>query len=170
GIPDDFDEEVMDDFEELWINHPMYLIRNITDFLPLFQNEQMKLKVGERFHYNNAGYILLGLIVEQATGLAFTKYVEENIFKKADMEHSGYFELDRLPEKTAIGYIELPDDAWKTNIYSLPVKGGADGGAFVTVSDMEKLWDALFNYKLLREDLTNKLLTPYTQEEEDGSY
>jgi len=170
GIPDYFDEEVMDDFEELWVENPMYLMRSLESFLPLFQNEPMKLKVGERFHYNNAGYILLGLIVEQASGLKFPDYVTENIFRKAGMENAGYFEFDALPGQTAIGYIELPEGTWKTNIYSLPVKGGSDGGAFVTVNDMVRLWDALLNYELLSESFTNKLLTPYAQEDEGDFY
>lgn len=114
GIPDYFDEEVMDDFEELWVRNPMYLIRTLKDFLPLFQNQPMKLKVGERFHYNNAGYILLGLIVEQVSKLPFTDYVEKNIYKKAGMVNSGYYEFDSLPQNTALGYIDFPYGTWKT--------------------------------------------------------
>jgi len=170
GIPDYFDEEVMDDFEELWINHPMYHIRCSRDFLPLFQNEHMKSKMGERFHYNNAGYILLGLVVEQLSGLSFTDYVEANIFKKAGMVNSGYYAFDALPENTAIGYIDNSDGTWKSNIYSLPVKGGPDGGAYVTAKDMVRLWEALINHKLLNEALTNQLLTAHTQVKEGSFY
>lgn len=159
GIPDYFDEEVMTDFEELWIKNPMYQIKKLKDFLP--QDERMKLQVGQSFHYNNAGYILLGLIVEQATKLEFSDYVQECIFKKANMMDSGYFTFDSLPPNTALGYIDRPDGTWKTNIYSLPVKGGADGGAFVTVVDMVKLWDALFNFQLLSEEYTNGLTEEY---------
>ena len=39
------------------------------------------------------------------------------------MTESGYFSLDSLPPNTALGYIDNPDGTWKTNIYSLPVKG-----------------------------------------------
>lgn len=170
GVPDYFDEEVMDDFEELWVEHPMYLIRKLEDFLPLFQNESMTFNPGERFHYNNAGYILLGLIVEKVSGLSFTKYVEENIFNKAEMATSGYFEMDQLPAQTALGYIDLPDGEWKTNIYALPAKGGADGGAYVTAEDMMRLWDALLAYDLISEANTNKLLSPYVQAEEEDEY
>lgn len=170
GIPDYFDEEVMDDFEELWVKNPMYLMRTLEDFLPLFQYQPMKLKVGERFHYNNAGYILLGLIVEQVSQLKFSEYVKENIFKKADMSSSGYFEFDSLPKHTALGYIDLPNGKWKTNIYSLPVKGGSDGGAFVSVNDIANLWDSLINYKLLNEEHTNKLLTPYVRTNGKNSF
>jgi CubicO group peptidase (beta-lactamase class C family) len=170
GIPDYFDEEVMDDFEELWVNNPMYRLRSLRDFLPLFQNESMKFAVGERFHYNNAGYILLGLVVEQASGLVFTDYVEERIFKTAGMVDSGYFAFDALPERTALGYIDNSDGTWKTNVYSLPAKGGSDGGAFVTAQDMVRLWEALMSYQLLNEPLTNQLLTAHIQVKEDSYY
>ncbi|MCU9614911.1 beta-lactamase family protein [Caldibacillus lycopersici] len=161
GIPDYFDEDEMDDFEELWVNTPMYHIRSLENFLPLFQDLPMKFSLGEKFHYNNAGYIILGLIVEKYRHMPFTNYVEEHIFKKAGMKDSGYFVLDALPKNTAFGYLDLPNGEWKTNIYSLPVKGGSDGGAFVTVNDMANFWDSLVHHQLLTEEFTNKLLTPY---------
>lgn len=167
GIPDYFDEEVMEDFADLWVSQPMYLMRNGRDFLPLFQHEPMKLKVGERFHYNNAGYILLGLVVEQLSGKGFDDYVTENIFKRAGMEQSGYFELDALPRNTALGYIDEEDGSWKSNIYSVPVKGGADGGAFITVEDMHRFWQALMKFELLGEAMTQQLLTPYIHTDDD---
>lgn len=170
GIPDYFDEEVMKDFEELWINKPMYHIRKLRDFLPLFQNEPMKFHVGELFNYNNAGYILLGLIIEEVSKLEFSDYIQKNIFDKANMKDSGYFSFDALPANTALGYIDNSDGTWKTNIYSLPVKGGSDGGAFVTASDMVKLWDALLNNQLLTEEYTNKIMTAHVQINEDSFY
>lgn len=130
----------------------------------------MKFPAGEKFHYNNAGYILLGLIVEQASKLEFSDYVQQYIFSKANMEYSGYFSFDSLPSNTALGYIDNPDGTWKTNIYSLPVKGGSDGGAYVTVEDMTKLWEALVNNQLLNESNTNKLLSTHTQVNENGFY
>ena len=51
----------------------------------------MKSAPGERFHYNNAGFIVLGLIVEEQSGQPFTEYVEEHIFKRCGMTNSGYF-------------------------------------------------------------------------------
>ncbi|UYZ22597.1 serine hydrolase domain-containing protein [Mesobacillus jeotgali] len=170
GVPDYFDEDVMDDFEELWIKRPMYHIRSLKDFLPMFQDEQMKFTPGESFHYNNAGYILLGLIVERASKMEFTDYVQEHIFKKAEMMDSGYFSFDTLPSNTALGYIDQPDGSWKTNIYSLPVKGGSDGGAYITAEDMSKLWKALLGQLLLKEETVNKLMTPHAQEDEINFY
>ncbi|RWZ59118.1 class A beta-lactamase-related serine hydrolase [Halobacillus fulvus] len=164
GIPDYFDEEVMEDFEDLWKERPVYQMTSPEDFLPLFQEGAMQFEPGERFHYNNAGFILLGLIIEEQTGRAFSDYIESEVFCKCGMSGSGYFELDQLPQNTALGYIDEEEDkAWRTNVYSIPKKGGADGGAFVTAPDMAKLWEALFNDTLLNEETTRELLTPRIQ-------
>ncbi|MBP2078010.1 serine hydrolase domain-containing protein [Oceanobacillus polygoni] len=170
GIPDYFDEEVMDDFEALWKETPMYTLRHLADFLPLFQNKPMKMKPGERFHYNNAGYILLGLVVEKVSGKQFTDYVEEHIFQRAGMLDSGYFSFDALPARTAIGYMVEVNGSWRTNLYSLPIRGGSDGGAFITAPDMSKCWQALLHHELLNETLTKKLLTPFMHEEGSTYY
>jgi CubicO group peptidase (beta-lactamase class C family) len=171
GIPDYFDESVMDDFEELWEKRPMYTMRTLEDFLPMFQDQKMLSQPGEKFHYNNAGYIVLGLIIEQISRMRFTDFVEANIFAKAGMMDSGYFSLDSLPKNTAIGYIDDEETGkWKTNMYAIPVVGGADGGAFVTASDMVKFWDALFTNKLLSRDTTKLMLTPHVHSDEDDYY
>ncbi|WP_339148778.1 MULTISPECIES: serine hydrolase [unclassified Sutcliffiella] len=170
GIPDYFDEDEMDDFEELWVENPMYRMRQLEDFLPLFQKQQMKFNPGEKFHYNNAGYILLGLVIEKVAGVPFSDYVEEHIFTPAQMSDSGYFSLDKLPGRTAIGYMEEEDGSWRTNSYSIPIKGGADGGAYVTAGDMAKLWQALMNGKLVSKEMLAKLLTPWIQTDNERDY
>ncbi|GAA0315309.1 serine hydrolase [Bacillus carboniphilus] len=171
GIPDYFDEATMDDFADLWKATPMYSLTTLHSFLSLFQNREMMFKPGDKFHYNNAAFIILGLVVEQQSGMNFTQYIEENIFKPCGMVDSGYFSLDQLPGNTALGYIDDEETGnWKTNIYSIPIKGGADGGAFITVADMVKLWDHLMDAKLLSEDNTRALLTPHVQEEDEEYY
>lgn len=170
GIPDYFDEDVMTDFSELWKNRPMYNIRGPKDFLPMFQNGNMEFIPGERFKYNNAGFIVLGLIIEENTGMKFTEYIEKNIFKPYGMLDSGYFSLDQLPKGSAYGYIKDDLGNWRTNIYSLPIIGGPDGGAFTTAKDLSKLWKAMFNYKILSKEVTEEILRPHINEEDDCYY
>ncbi|MFI8686985.1 serine hydrolase domain-containing protein [Rossellomorea sp. NPDC077527] len=161
GIPDYFDEDEMDDFEDLWKKIPMYHVRSGEDFLPLFQDLPMKFPPGESFHYNNAGYIILGLIIERLSGMSVQEYIEKHIFIPANMNGSGYFLLDRLPRNTAIGYIEEKDNTWRTNSYSIPIQGGADGGAFVTGPDMISFWEALLANKLLTTENTVRITEPH---------
>lgn len=168
GMPDYFDEETMNDFEKLWMDRPMYLMKTCSDFLPMFQNKPMMFEPGARFQYNNAGFIALGLVVEKITGQAFIEAAKERIFMRANMVDSGYFSLDRLPKQTAIGYIDQ-ENGWRTNQYALPIVGGADGGAFVTANDMVLFWERLMDYSLLSKEMTSRMLTPHVMIE-DGNY
>ncbi|WP_339797562.1 serine hydrolase [Paenibacillus sp. FSL R5-0744] len=170
GIPDYFDETIMGDFEELWKTQPMYTLQQLEDFVPMFRNLPMMWPPGERFHYNNTGYIVLGLLVEELSGMSFSDYVELHIFKPCGMEQSGYFTLDALPANCALGYIEEENGSWRSNIYSIPVKGGADGGAFVTAPDMQLFWNGLMNHTLLSPVLTSLLLTPHIHVDGEGYY
>jgi CubicO group peptidase (beta-lactamase class C family) len=105
------------------------------------------------------------------TGMTFPEYVAENIFRVCDMSDSGYFRMDKLPERTALGYIDSEEgNDWRTNIYSVPLVGGPDGGAFTTVLDLAKFWSGLLNAKLLGKEYTDKLLTPYVKSSNDIYY
>ncbi|MGM0898922.1 MAG: serine hydrolase [Bacillota bacterium] len=168
GIPDYFDEEMMDDFEQLWQSTPMYRMETPADFVPMFRELPPVEAPGERFRYNNAGYIALGLIIEQLTGEEFADYVEREVLRKAEMSESGYFRLDRLPKNTAFGYID-EGDSWRTNQYAIPVRGGADGGAFASAGDMAKFWARLLDGTLLSEEMRELLLTGHAING-DGAY
>src|SRR6056297_2875849 len=105
GIPDYFDESVMDEYAGLWEHFPNYRIRTSKDLLPLFIDKPMMYEPGEKFQYNNSGFVVLGLIIEAITGLAFDVYLKKNVFEPAGMSDTGYYELDRLPAKCANAYI-----------------------------------------------------------------
>lgn len=77
---------------------------------------------------------------------------------------------DQLPRNTAIGYIDHEDGTWNTNIFSIPIKGGADGGAYTTAPDVIRFWDGLLTYQLLNESTTQRLITPHVHEEGETYY
>ncbi len=174
GVPDYFDESVMDDYEALWADYPNYKIRKNKDMLPLFIDKPMMYPKGERFQYNNSGYIILALIIEKVTGIEFDEYLQKNIFDVCDMKNAGYFELDRLPAKCANSYIYDPSrDSYRTNIYSVGAKGTGDGGAFITTGDLMKFWKALLGDKLLSKKIVSKMLSKQSgdgSDPEEGYY
>lgn len=169
GMPDYFDEAVQDDYEALWQARPNYTLRRPADFLPLFRELPALFSPGERFHYNNGAFIVLGLVVEQASGMPFTEYVTREVLAPAGMPDSGYFALERLPERTAYGYIE-EEDGWRTNIYAIPAVGGADGGLFTTAPDLARFWRALLGHKLLTPETTAQMLAMHARDEDGASY
>jgi CubicO group peptidase (beta-lactamase class C family) len=133
-------------------------MRNVQDFLPLFEDKPMKGEPGQGFMYSDSGFILLGLAVEDVTGQDFRAFVAERIFGPCVMMRSGYFAMDALPEKCALGYLS-PDPAdVRTNIYSVPVIGGSDGGAFTTAEDMRRFWSALLSGRLLKPETVGRMI------------
>ena len=98
GIPDYFSEEAESDYAALWRDRPCYRMTSIRDFLPLFENAPMKAPPGQGFLYSNAGFILLGLIVEELTGQEFREVVMERVIRPCGMTRTGYFALDALPD------------------------------------------------------------------------
>lgn len=169
GIADYFDESEEDIslFENLWIETPNYSIKNLEDFLPLFAHRQPVSNPGKEFRYSNAGYILLGLLIEKVSGLSYFDYVRENIFARASMESSGFLPFDEVHENVAEGYIPDPEK-WRRNIYATTPYGASDGGAFSTVEDLAHFMKTLRNGELLCDELTREILKPHVDDETDG--
>ncbi|ROR29383.1 CubicO group peptidase (beta-lactamase class C family) [Mobilisporobacter senegalensis] len=169
GIPDYFDESLLNDYEELWKDYPNYKIRASSDIIPLFIDKPMMYQAGERFQYNNTGYVVLGLVIEKVTGFPFDNYLNEHIFRPCKMQDTGYYELDRLPANCANSYIY--DDKLKEfyiNIYSVDAKGTGAGGAFTTVIDVGKFWSKLLACDLISKDMLNQMLR--VQSHDDRHY
>lgn len=159
GVPDYFDESVMQEYEELWAEYPNYKIRHNADLLPLFIDKKMMYPRGERFQYNNTGYVLLAMILERITGVMFDEYLRQQVFEVCGMKDTGYYELDRLPANCAYHYIYDRDtDGYRTNIYSVDAKGTGAGGAFITLPDIVRFWEGLTAGKLLSLNMVSQML------------
>jgi CubicO group peptidase (beta-lactamase class C family) len=167
GIPDYYDEEKITDFNTFTLSTPWYALKGPRDYLAAFPDEAMKFAPGERFSYSNSGYILLGVVIEELTGLKYQDFVEQAIFKAIGMNQSGYFALNKLPEKTALGYVEEAE-GWRTNIFNLPIVGASDGGAFTTVHDIATLWKAFWGYEIVPKALVEIYARPYVKAETEG--
>jgi CubicO group peptidase (beta-lactamase class C family) len=168
GIPDYFDESTMNEYSELWQNFPNYKIRKSIDLIPLFIDKPMMYKAGEKFKYNNTGFVVLGLIIEKKTGLLFDEYLANNIFVPCKMKNTGYYELDRLPENCANAYIyDEERKEYYTNIYSVDAKGTGAGGAFTTINDIENFWDNLLCGELLPEKLLDEMMSIQSHQDDD---
>lgn len=160
GIPDYFDESIMSEYDELWRDYPNYKIRKSSDLIPLFIDKPMMYPAGEKFQYNNTGYVVLGLIIEKVTGQLFDEYLKEKVFEPSGMYETGYYELDRLPKNCANSYIyDEERKQYYTNIYSVDVKGTGAGGAFTTVLDINKFWENLLQGKLISKEMLNQMLS-----------
>ena len=165
GIADYFEEEPPDgsdeaDYASLWVDRPCYSIQRPADFLPLFRDLPPYWAPGERYWYSNAGYILLGMVIEEVSGLPYAEVVQDRVFDPAGMAASGFFRLDDVLPDTAIGYVSGPDGGWRTNHFSIPVVGGPDGGAMSTARDLDRFLTA-YDEGALLGDLHDVVLHPH---------
>jgi D-alanyl-D-alanine carboxypeptidase len=123
-------------------------IRSLKDYLPLFVNAPMQFEPGARNAYSNAGYVVLGLLVERLSGEDYYGYARKHIFEPAGMTRTGSFAVDSLPPNTAIGYTKGDQDApadapVHPNASELPGRGSSAGGGYSTAQDLMKFLKAL---------------------------
>src|SRR6266516_2455864 len=156
------------------VSHLLTHTSGIADVLPQFAYKPPNFRPGQGCRYCNCGYVLLGLLIEQASGLSYRDYVRQQIFAPADMRQSDFFRLDLMNDNVAEGCDPLRDEhgtilAWKKNIYSFPPIGSPDSGAYVTVSDLDRFLRQVKAGKLLSPQLTAAFFTPQVlhHEQED---
>src|SRR5262249_38682917 len=128
--------------------------RKIDDYLPLFANKPLQFEPGKRFRYSNAGFMVLGGIVQRVSGQDYFDYVREPICKPATMINRACYSVDQETPKLAVGYTHGGPGGgrskeWKNNVFLHVIKGGPAGGGYSTVEALVAFATALRNHKLL---------------------
>lgn len=169
GIGDWFEEDGADweaEWAALAAAHPLYLLRRNADYVPLFAGKEPHFPPGERYRYNGAGYILLGLLIESVTGRRYEEAVGEEVFARAGMSASGFPALDDLGPGIAEGYLTAADGPapYRTHHYATTPAAAADGGATCSAADLTAFARALRTGRLLGEETTRLALTPQVDE------
>jgi len=174
GIADDADEEAGERYEDLFLERPSYSVIETADYLPQFAGKPPNFAPGEGCRYCNVSYVLLGLMIERASGSTYRSYVAEHVFARAGMNRSGFFRMDFVESDVAEGVEAIEDEdagivGWQRNIYSYPPIGGPDGGAHVTVGDLMRFHRAVTDGRLLGPALTTELLSPKARHSARGA-
>lgn len=132
-------------------------IREVRDYLPIIAHEPLAFEPGAKASYSNSGFILLGAIVEAASGENYFDYIRDHIYAPAGMRDSDCYDLATDPPNLATGYTRIgpdgkPDPAnrWWSNIFLHVVRGGPAGGGYATAPDMLRFAAALRNAVLLK--------------------
>ncbi|MES2651838.1 MAG: serine hydrolase domain-containing protein [Bacteroidota bacterium] len=131
--------------------------KELVDF---FKNQPVDFEPGEKFEYNNSGYVVLGHIIELVSGETFEKYIKKNIFEQLEMNNSRYASDTEVVAKRAYGYHKKESGyVNKTKIsFSIPFSSGS---LMSTVEDMLKWQNALNRNLLLNANSTKKAFTKY---------
>jgi D-alanyl-D-alanine carboxypeptidase len=124
-------------------------LRHNDDFLPLFVDEPLQFEPGTDQRYSNAGYVVLGMLVERLSGEDYYDYVQRHIYQPAGMTETAHTPLAALGPGTAIGYtrgdpaVASPDAPLTRNTGFLPGRGSAAGGGYSTAADLLRYVQAL---------------------------
>ncbi|NCG25011.1 MAG: serine hydrolase, partial [Actinobacteria bacterium] len=159
GVGDYLDEEQLGDIDDFILDVSAHTLATPDDYLPQISSHPQVSAPGERFAYNNGGFVMLSIAMERATGARFHDPVRERVFEPAKMTGAGFSRSDDLPANAAFGYVK----SGRTNVFHLPVIGGGDGGAYVTAEDMSAFWIALFDGRLLSNDLAAAMIEPVSE-------
>ncbi|SEM42602.1 CubicO group peptidase, beta-lactamase class C family [Chryseobacterium taichungense] len=125
-----------------------------------FKNEPVDFKPGEKFEYNNSGYIVLGYIIEKVSGEKYEDFIRKNIFEKIGMIHSYYATDRKVIKDRAYGYHKKSDGFVNKSVISFSVPY-ASGSLMSTLDDMLKWQIALNQNLLLNQKESTKAFTKY---------
>jgi CubicO group peptidase (beta-lactamase class C family) len=145
-------------------------LRKPADYFPYFANDPLAFEPGTDSQYSNAGFIVLGAIVERVSGQPFLDYVREHIFQPAEMTNSGYNEAGSEVPGLALPYEDAGWDSCYdrsrpgspiTRKSGLPLHGSGSpaGGGYSTVEDLFKFARALRKHKLLGPSYSERIFT-----------
>lgn len=158
GIGDYLDEEAEWKPSDYVLPVPVHTLVEAEAFVPVVDGFPQVSPPGERFAYNNGGYIVLALIIERLSERGFQDWVEREVCSRAGLDRTSYLRSDDLPGDAAMGY--LFDEGNRTNVLHLPVRGNGDGGIYSTVDDLHRFWRALVTGQIVGPELVQTMITP----------
>lgn len=137
--------------------------QQITDnqVLELLKKQKKgKFRPGGEWSYSNSGYVLLGLIIEKASGQPFDEFLHDRIFAPLGMETTILYERNKnTVQSRAYGHTRVAG-RWEIQDQSLTSATRGDGRIYSSVEDLIK-WDEAWRGETLLSAEEKKLaLTP----------
>lgn len=123
-----------------------------VDYLDLIARQPKLGEPGKDWNYSNAGFMLLGRIVENVSHEDYDGYIQRHVFAPAGMRASGFDRLDEITPNLAVGYYHdgMFSSIWKMDWSKTLFKGGPAGGAYSNNTDLLLFADALRNGRLVK--------------------
>jgi CubicO group peptidase (beta-lactamase class C family) len=114
---------------------------------------------GEKFAYSNSGYILLGRVIEKASGVSYEQYINENIIKPVGLENTAYDHVQPILKNRANGYVFDGDHLVNADMGDMSGTHSA-GALHSTVDDLYKFDQALAGSKIFPSAMLDEAFQP----------
>ncbi len=126
-----------------------------------FKNEPLVFEPGTQFQYSNSNYFLLGYIIELLSGKSYQEYLNQNIFSVAGLTNTYYNLQEKIIPGRVSGYTRI-DTTLENADYLSMTTAYAAGALMANVEDLFKWHKALYDQKLIGEEMLNKATTFFT--------
>lgn len=128
----------------------------LEEMIDLFSTEPMLFAPNEQFAYSNTGYVLLGAIIEQLSGMSYGDFVKKHIFSKLGMTNSAIGGRQLVSNRA---YPYTIEDGQIVNARPIDMQWPHAAGMLLsTVEDLAKWNTALHTNKLLSSESYEQLI------------
>ena len=147
-----------------FINEPtLDLQSDVTDeqLMTSLATQPLKFEPGSAWDYSNSNYLLLGIVIGEASGRWYGDFLAERIFQPLGMSHTSVLRTRETIPGRAQGYTRENNVVRRSRaVVAIPVISYAGGGVQSTVTDLAK-WDAaLYTEQILKRGALAQLWTP----------
>lgn len=144
--------------------------RDVTtsELIDTFKAEKPDFAPGEGWHYNNSGYVLLGAVIEAASGKPWHAYFDEVFFKPLGMTNTRFGNAEEALIPGHVDGYTLKDGNWARSGYLSMTQPHAAGALVSTVDDLLKWNRALHEGKVLQDASYRAMVAPVGKATESG--
>jgi serine beta-lactamase-like protein LACTB len=144
-----------DDVETLNTRH----YKTINEALRQFANDPLQFEPGTRMQYTSYGYIVLGCVIEGASGGSYNSYMRQAIFEPSHMTATRLDDVFAIIPHRAHGYLAGPDGKLHNAIFVDVSNKPPGSGINSTATDMGNFVAALYSGQLISRPSLDRMLT-----------
>lgn len=130
------------------------------ELVGLVKDQSLEFKPGEKWGYSNTNYVLLGMVLEQVSGVKYADYLQKNIFDPAEMKNTAYDSTKAILKHRARGYQTSPHGLENADYLDMSVPFAA-GGVHSTAQDLLRWDQVLTSDQILSKVWRDRMFTGY---------